>query len=308
MSTDTDHLDTANACHDDEPPRAAELLRQIDATQLPAERRPLYAHLLNHVLGEKLAAWPEALARQQQLIALSLPTPAPVLWRQLGAAALITNSAPPLAQAVEGLVTTSGAAHERVHELLRLAAAMYLVPVQPVADASHTALNALAPMTGPGWPTESALDAQAAICLNNLANGLLERAPHDLQHGALRAALARSAEQAHRLWLTAGTWVNHERALYLRALVCTVLGEPHLTRRHAMDALAWLDAKDTAHAEEVDRAFLELERWNACVWLGLTDEADAALARAEAIAATFNDAGLSVEFEGRRKRLPGFRR
>jgi hypothetical protein len=308
MSTDTDRLSEANTCHDTAPARAAELLRQIDAAQLPVERRPNYAFLLNHVLGEKLAAWGEALARQQQLIALALPTPALVLWRQLGAAALVTDSAQPLAQAVEGLVATSGAAHERAHELLSLAAAMYLVPAQPIAQAAQTALNALAPVTHTSWPTESALDAQAATCLNNLANGLLERTGRDLQHGALRAALARSAEEAQRLWQKAGTWVNHERALYLRAVACTVLGEPHLTRRHVIDALALLDAKDSAHAEEVDRAFLELERWNACVWLGLTDEAQGALSRAQAIAAKFDDASLGAEFEGRRTRLPGFRR
>ncbi|MBC7956441.1 MAG: hypothetical protein H7Y33_11300 [Cytophagales bacterium] len=308
MSIDTDHLATANTCHDAEPARAAELLRQIDPAQLPVERRPVYAHLLNHVLGEKLAAWGEALTRQQQLIALAPPAPALALWRQLGAAAFVTDSAQPLAHAVEGLVTASGVANERAHELLSLAAATYLVPAQPIAEAAQTALNALGPVTHTSWPTESALDAQAAACLNNLANGLLERAEHDLHHGALRAALARSAEEAYRLWMKAGTWVQLERALYVRALACTVLGEPHLARRHATDGLAVLDAKDSAHAEEVDRAFLELERWNACVWLGLNDEAHRALTRAEAIAATFDDASLTAEFESRRQRLPGFRR
>jgi len=58
----------------------------------------------------------------------------------------------------------------------------------------------------------------------------------------------------------------------------------------------------------VDRAFFELERWNACVWLGMLDEGAAALSRAETLAVKFDDTSLSDWFEGRRQRLPGFRR
>jgi hypothetical protein len=306
MNADTGRLDEANACHDAEPARAAELIRQIDATQLPPARRPLLAHLFNHVLGEKLSTWNEALARQRQLIASAQPAPALVLWRQLGTAALAADSAEPLAQATQALVAASGAAQGRAHELLALSAAVYLVPGQAANPAAQTALHALTPVTqATTWPTGSALDAQAAACANNLANGLLERPEHELQNVALRAALARSAEQAHRLWAHAGTWVQQERALYTRAVACTVVGEPHLARRHALDGLALLDAHDSAHSEDVDRAFFELERWNACVWLGKADEAADALARAEALAAKFNDAGLTDWFEGRRKKLPG---
>ena len=308
MTTDIERLDEANACHDDDPHRAAVLLRQIDVAQLPSERWPNCAFLLNHVLGEKLLVWPEALAGQERVIAAAQPTPALVLWRQLGSAAHVAEAAESLARAVSGLVAAGGAPAPRAHELLALGAAMYLTPSQAAADAGQTALRALAPLMYSTWPTGTALDAQAAACANNLANGLLERGDADLRNGALRAALACGAELAERLWRQAGTWVHQERALYLRALACTVLGEPHLARRHAIDGLALLDTHDGAQGENVDRAFLELERWNACVWLGLADEAEAALARAQALAAGFDDAGLTQWFETRRQRLPGFRR
>jgi len=210
MSTDTERLDEANACHDAEPARAAELLRQLDTSQLPAERRPNYAFLINHVLGEKLSAWDEALARQQQLIALALPAPQTVLWRQLGAAALVVGASEPLTRAATELVAASSASIDRAHELVALSAAMYLVPAQTSGDAAQTALRALAAVTDSAWPTRTLLDAQAAACVNNIANGLLERPDAALQHGALRAALARSAEQAQRLWQHAGTWVQHD--------------------------------------------------------------------------------------------------
>jgi len=308
MSTATERLDEANACHDAEPARGAELLRQLDTGQLPVERRPNYAFLINHVLGEKLSAWDEALTRQQQLIALALPVPQLVLWRQLGAAARVVDAAEPTARAATELATASGASVDRAHELLTLSAAMYLVPTQTSAEAAQTALHALAVVTDSAWPTQTLLDAQAAACVNNIANGLLERPEADLQHGALRTALTRSAEQAQRLWQHAGTWVQHERALYTRAVACTALGEPHLALRHALAGLALLDAHDSEHSEDVDRAFFELERWNACVWLGMMDEGTDALSRAEALAAKFGDAGLTDWFEGRRQRLPGFRR
>jgi hypothetical protein len=309
MTTDTERLDDANACHDAEPLRAAALLREIDVTQLPPQRWPRYAFLLNHVLGEKLAAWEEALSRQQQLIAAAPAEPALVMWRHLGSAAWVVGADEPLQQAVQALVAASGASHERAHELLSLAAAVLLVPAQPLAVAAQTALSALPPFTRTAaWPTESALDAQAAACLNNLANSVMEQLEREPLQAGLRAALARSAEQALRLWEHAGSWVQQERAHYTRAVASTRLGEPHMARRHALAGLAVLDANDSAHSEDVDRAFLELERWNACVWLGLVDEAQVALSRAEALAAQFNDAGLSAWFEDRRRRLPGFKR
>ncbi|MEO8151627.1 MAG: hypothetical protein ABI605_01055 [Rhizobacter sp.] len=308
MSTALAQLDEANACHDAEPARAASMLRQIDLAQLPVERLPSFAFLLNHVLGEKLAAWPETLNRQQQLIALAQPNPALVLWRQLGSAAFVVDADAPLAQAIDALATASNATLDRARELVALSAATYLVPSRKTAtEAAQTALQAMALLSPAHWPTSSALDAQAAACANNLANDLLDRPESDLHNAALRAALARSAELAHRLWLVAGTWVHVERALYTRALACTALGEPHLARRHALDGLAVLDAHDGQRSESVDRAFLELERWNACMWLGLADEAAGALSRAEALAAQFNDTGLTEWFEGRRSRLPGFR-
>jgi len=80
-------LDEAHACHDAEPARGAQLLRQIDPGQLPVERRSSYAFLINHVLREKLSAWNKAPAKQQQLN--SSPSRLP---RQLGAAALAAGA------------------------------------------------------------------------------------------------------------------------------------------------------------------------------------------------------------------------
>jgi hypothetical protein len=303
MATDIERLDEANACHDDEPARGAELLRTIDASQLPSDRWPSYAFLLNHVLGEKLRRWDDALQHQRTLLNVAQPIPAAVLWRQAATAARLANATALASEMMQAFADASGANMERSAELLQLSAAMYLAPGLAAAQAGEQVLAALAPLALPAWQADTPLDATVAACANNIASGLLDRPAADLQHASARSALAQSAEQAHRFWLRAGTWVHQERALYLRAMVCNALGEPSAARSHAKEALALLDAHDRDHAEDVDRAFIELERWCACERLGLASEAAEARTQADALSAKFDDAGLTNWFEQRRQTL-----
>ena len=297
----TDLLDQANACHDDDVPRGAALLRAIDAAALPVARQPLYAFLLNHVLGEKLGAWAEALGLHQRLLAL--PAPAAVLWRQAGAAALALGDPTQSERAAAAYAAANDTDAARAREVLQLSAATYQVPGRDAETAARVAHAAIEPFDTEAWSAASPLDGTVAAALNNLASGLQERPLPDLRAPALRDALRRSADLAHRFWLRAGTWVNAERALYLRAMVGNALGDARTARAHALEALALLDAHDTAHAESVDRAFIELERAHACHGLGLPEEATAAAASADRLAAAFGDAGLTRWYDSRRARL-----
>jgi len=132
---------------------------------------------------------------------------------------------------------------------------------------------------------------------------LLERPAQELKHETLRTTLAVAAQIAERFWLRTGTWVHHERAAYLRAMVANALGDAPQAREHALRGLALLDANDNAQAERVDRAFIELERARACRDLALADEARTAQETADALAAQFNDAGLDAWFARRRSEL-----
>ena len=85
----------------------------------------------------------------------------------------------------------------------------------------------------------------------------------------------------------------------LLAQAATALGEPHRARHHALRALALLDEHDLEKAENVDRAFIELELAHACHHLGLAEEARKAQANADTLAANFNDAGLDAWFAKR---------
>jgi len=294
-------LDEANACHDADVPRGAALLRRIEPAALPAARLPSYAFLLNHVLGEKLGAWPEALQRQQQL--LTLPSPPAVLWRQTGAAAVAAGDAASLERATAAYAEANAVPAAQARDVIALSAAMYQVPAADAAEAARLTTAAIAPFTGAAWADACAVDAAAATCLNNIASGLQDRPLADLRVPALRAALQASAELGYRFWQRAGTWVNAERALYLMAMVGNVLGDAAAARTHALAALALLDAHDAEHAEDVDRAFIELERAHACRASGLTDEASAATTQADTLAAAFGDAGLTTWFDSRRARL-----
>ena len=115
--------------------------------------------------------------------------------------------------------------------------------------------------------------------------------------------MSRCAELAQVFWQRAGTWVNLERALYLRAMVGNTLGDAHAARRFAKEALAVLDTNDADHAEDVDRAFIELERCHACEQLGMKDEAFGAKYNSQAIAGAFSDASLTRWYESRCARL-----
>ena len=295
-------LDAANACHDDDPPRGAELLRGIDPAGLAADQWPLFAFLINHVLAEKLGLMAEANERQHRLLAAAGDAPAPVLLRQAAVAALLAgDSVAELAHAAEFAAAT-GVATAQAVELVQLAAAALRVPGAEAGSAGRLTLDALAPLAAPHWQQASALDSAAAAQCNNLASDLAERPPAALADAGLREALARAAAWSQTFWQRAGTWVHHERACYLRALVAGALGEAEAARAHALAGLALLDAHDSAQEQSVDRAFLEMEHGFACERLGHADEAAAAHARADALAADFGDAGLTAWYRQRVER------
>lgn len=298
-------LDVAQACHDDEPERAAALLRGLDPAQLPADRLPGLAFLLNHVLGEKCGAWGEAHERQVNLLYAAGDKPAVVLWRQAAAAAQAAGEPAEARRLCVSLADAAGAPLQAAQDVVALTVAIYRVPRMPPGAAAECTREALVALRDDAltWQIANPLDTAVASCMNNIASGLVERPQEELAHPPLRAALEDAARLAEHFWLRAGNWVHHERAAYLRALVGNALDEAPQAREHALRALALIDANDIDDAEKVDRAFIELEHAHACHALELLEEANAAQARAEAIASTFGDAFLDDWFASRRKAL-----
>ena len=130
---------------------------------------------------------------------------------------------------------------------------------------------------------------------NNLASELLER---ETRTPAQDGWMDRAARAARTFWLRVGDWQNDERADYLLSMVHTALGRPADGRACAERGLATIAANG---ADPVDAAFLHLARARACRDLEDRAAHDAAMARAEALAAAFDDA-LRRDFDAAARR------
>jgi hypothetical protein len=302
MSNDSKDLAEADACHDVDAPRAASLLAGIDAAALADDERPLYAFLLNHVLGEKLGHWAQARHRLDAVLACAGAAAPAVLWRQAAVAATLAGEPGAAARSSAALARAAGVGAQQARELVRLAAASFQVPRCDAESAAATTLQALQPFDAAHWHTASALDTAAAASCNNLAAQLSQRPVEQLRSPALREAALRAALCSQRLWQRAGNWVNHVRACYGVAVAAGAAADAPLQHDAATEGLALLERHDTAADQTVDRAFLELERAQALRRLGRQGEADAARARGDALAAAFGDEALSDWYRGRVER------
>ncbi|MBV8659569.1 MAG: hypothetical protein JO142_17240 [Burkholderiales bacterium] len=301
--TDTEKLAWANSKHDELPSEVAEVLRSLDPSSLSVDQGSTFVFLANHVLGEKLSMWDEAL--KQQVRALQHPDATPGWLRQAAAAALAAGNDEMLDRYTSAYAIACGAPDAPARTVIRLTTTMYQASGLTATAAANATTDAMALLDHPFWRSPSKLDSSVAVCLNNLAGAIKDRPSPDLETPSLRAAVTRCAELAHAFWKRAGTWVNVERALYLRATVATALRDFESTRRFCADAFAVLDANDQDVTQPVDRAFLELELSHASKRLGLHEESAAAYTRAEKLAATFKDAGLNQWFDSRRTWLAG---
>jgi hypothetical protein len=294
-------LNEADACHDDDPARAAGLIDRIDPAALDRPQWPRLGFLLVHVHGERLGHWGRAHRSLQAWLAGTTEPPA-LLWRHAAVAAQCAREPEAAAAATSRYARAAGADVAQAAELVALAAIAFELAAWPAAEAGARVHAALAPLDGTAWLSPGALDAAAAAQCNNIGSHLVDRPLPDLAVPALRAALAASAAHAARLWQRAGTWVNHERALYLRALASSALGDAVGALVHAQQALALLAANDPDGAERVDRAFLQLEASFALQRLGRATEAAAQRAQADGTAAGFGEPGLTRWFADRAAR------
>jgi hypothetical protein len=291
-------LAQADAVHDTEPANALEMLRHVDAASLSTSRLPRLAFLLNHVLGEKFELWAEAFSGQRAVIAAAGPSTPAVLLRQAAVAAQIAGERAQAHAWVDALAADARAPVATAQALVNLAAAGFAAGRQDAETAGRLALRALAPLAALHAAPGTALDTAFAAVANNIASDLLDRPLDDLAQPDLRTALALCAEHSQRFWQRAGTWVNIERAHYLRALAANALGDGTHAAAHARAGLDVLDTNDTAHAEDVDRAFIALELAQGLDVAGMHG-ADEARQHAEALAARFAQAWLTGWFASR---------
>lgn len=286
-----DALIDIDRIHDDDPLRAAAALRDLDVQSLAADRLPTLAFLLNHLLGEKLGHWSEAAERLAALRATRGDIPLAVDL-QAAVAAELSGASP--ASALASLVASGGQeAAEIAVALGKLAFAALADPAEMASALDHLAQRAR-PLSQP-----NPLDQRLAIGFNNATSRLLERAGASVD-APVRSALVSGSAAALQFWRRAGTWVQHERALYLQALVYNRTGAPAAARDACTEALALIEAHGE---EEVDRAFLKLQLAGALLRLNEQAAGETILAEARRAAASWDDDGLRQWFAEEQARV-----
>ena len=291
MSTDKDWLDRLFHDHDDDPAAAAAGLREIWPDRIERADVPRASWLVNHVLGEKLGRWAEAHA----LLSLADPGDdrSAVLRNRAVAARL--GGAPAEARALERqLAAVPGCTFAQAALVVRLGILQYQVETGPIGQGVQSLLACVTEVGS--WPEFGPHVGLLAASMNNAVSGLLERSDAPGPDADYQRALNDGAALSRRLWQVAGTWRNHERADYLIALCANKTGRFGAARDAARAGLQRIEDNGEA---PIDRAFLLLEVAKASRDLGDRDEAMAARAAAERIAAGFDDPGLRTWFAQR---------
>ncbi|WP_152681934.1 hypothetical protein [Chromobacterium subtsugae] len=281
------------ADHDDDLPAAAEGLHLLaDAEPLSDEELSSLSWLINHVVGESQGGWQAAWSLQQKLLSRAA---APRLLRSAAVAAGLGGQEADARQLEARLAEACGVSGELAGRVVRFASLQHLAAGQPPRQTAQ----ALAPLLAESLPPASGQDAALAAALNNIVSALLDHPQLDEADEAVAQAMRQGADRAHDLWLRAGTWLNRERARYLQALVENRLGDAEAALRAADAGLALIAANGP---EDVDQAFLLLERARACRRLDRRGEAEAAWEQARRLAEAF-DPALREWFDRRAQAL-----
>jgi len=281
MTTPEAQLAEAVRIHDDDPWGARALLLPLPGRLKEAGDLARLAWLATHVLGGLLKRWPEALTICRQACD-ALDSPRPDLLRSLATCATLAGDALEAAQAEADLAAALGAATDDCAALVRL-----LVIEQ---DMTRDKLGRWWALLDTAIARAEAIEAPPelvrflAITANNSASAILEWLPAPT--GETARVLERLARLSVRCWLAVGTWVQHERAHYLMALVLNAAGQASVAAEHARSGLALIEAHEPA---PIDRCFHQLALARALKALGDTAGCSAALADAAMLVAGFDD-------------------
>ncbi len=282
--------------HATETERLAGELEAAAATPIPAEDLIPFARLGVHTIGEHLEDWPRARRLAERVLAgRRADAETAKAWAHLWVARLLAGDPAGAAEAELAFLHAGSDFRAGVIEA-RFMLVAALVGCGRTAEATALYGAALGLARGLG---EAAPHRAIAVASNNLAGDLLEEATRTDDEAAL---MVLAADAAHDFWLKCGNWQNEERALYLKALVANVMGQPDAALGHSDAGLAVITANGAA---PIDQTFLTLARAHALQLKGETEASAAALAASDAAAAGWDDAGLKAWYAGERDRTVG---
>ncbi|GAB7126316.1 hypothetical protein JCM19000A_08230 [Silvimonas sp. JCM 19000] len=284
----------------------AEVARSISEAQ-PAtpEQAAALLRLGNHVLGEHLNDWEGALGLAERVAAGFADDFAEDGTEIPGIAEMLQFLI--VAQTLDGDRMAALSNQHRLHALSPSQASLRQLKLSgqlpgPLVRAGRFEEGA-AIYRGLLLPArqqnDSGVQRHIAIVSNNLATALLELPTRTPQQAAL---MQEAAQVALEFWLRCGTWVNHERALYLQALVANAVNQAQQALQYADQALALIAAHG---AEPVDQAFILLARAHALRVLGNPEGYGHALADAQTLADAFDDVDLKTWYAEEKARAVG---
>jgi hypothetical protein len=282
--------------HDTESERlAVELEAAAAAGSVRAADQVSFLRLAGHVIGEHLSDWPRARRLAERVLDGEAPCAETAkAWAHLSLARLLAGDAVAAAEAELVFLAALGDDFRGGLIELRFMLVAALVSGRRTEEATglYAAALGLAEALG-----EAAPHRAIAVASNNLASELVEQQARTEAEDAL---MLRAAGAAHAAWARCGTWVNEERALYLKALVANALGDPPQALAHADAALALIAANGD---QPIDAAFLTLARARAHHLAGDATAAAAELAQADAGAADWDDDDLKDWFAIERAKI-----
>lgn len=286
------------ARHDKETAALSADLEQHAGLATDAAKAVAFVALSNHTIGYHGKDWPRARKLAERIAGQIKVEPA--------ASSMFGNLA--VARFMDGDAAGSLAAECRSVELAesplspmvrtRILIASELTDSGRIDEGAKVYIAALA--LARSRPEKLGCDRAIGVTSNNLASGLLEKKNRSPEETALMLTAAHASRE---FWMkSGGTWVNEERAEYLLALIHNDLKQPDKALQHARHGLEVIAAGGD---EKVDEAFLNLAAAHAHK-LGRDETGYAkSLARADELAAAFDDAGLKEWYAGERTKVAG---
>jgi hypothetical protein len=284
-------IDALMAHHDDDLENSARQLFELVPEEVESADLRRLSWLVNHVVGEQSGRWGDALTLQKKFARQD--EPAQAAWNRSVAAAL-AGSPLDAWHAERAFASVAGCSAETARLALRVAVLQFLAGTFELSEVLREMTPCLAELAA--LSDFGGLEKFLAPALNNLVSALTERHDVVITDANFRTAVTNGAELAFKAWSLAGTWVNWERAEYLRALTANLLRDWHAAQAAATRALELIEVHGV---QDVDRAFLLLELSRAQRGLGDAVAAENSASAATRLAAELNDPGLTTWFEDR---------
>lgn len=285
-------LNEALDIHDENPVLARALLERIVFSELEEKDKNSFIWLVNHVVGEALADWAGAFA----LLIANKSEYSEAYFKSLSVAAYYSGNPLHAFIAEFEYARLANASLAETKVLVGLLCLQFMRSDEPIMS-SLTLLSGYS--SSPSLPLNPVIGKSMAAALNNTVSKLIEDSRLQVDDPFHKQVTIDAALLCKQLWLQCGTWINHERSLYLCALVFNRFSEWGPAIEVIKEAVKVIE---TNGSEEVDKAFLLLEYGKAQQGLGNLEHAQQKLDEADQIAKDF-DPPLYQWFSERRAKV-----